>query len=90
VARLITLKAKDLPPTWHVSNSGSLASSYGPGSVLATPAIVHAWAAAHPGVLRSRPGRSPPPRTPTAGPGRWRTSWRCARTPPRRAPGWPG
>jgi hypothetical protein len=48
VARLITLKAKDLPPTWHVSNSGSLASSYGPGSVLATPAIVHAWAAAHP------------------------------------------
>jgi hypothetical protein len=46
-ASLVTLKAKDLPSTWHVLNSGSLANSYGIGSLFATPAIVHAWNATH-------------------------------------------
>jgi len=44
----VVLRASDFPTAWRVSKSGITASSYGIGSALVTPAIVHSWITAHP------------------------------------------
>lgn len=43
----VVLRASDFPPSWHVSKTGITAGSYGVGSGLVTPAIVHAWLTTH-------------------------------------------
>jgi hypothetical protein len=48
-ANHIVLKASDFPPGWQFSSGGPSASnSYGFGSVLFAPSIVHFWVTAHP------------------------------------------
>ena len=46
-ANSVVLRASDFPRPWHVSDARGVASSYGVGSVLVTPAIVRSWLASH-------------------------------------------
>lgn len=39
----VVLRSSDFPTSWHVSRTGITAGSYGVGSGLVTPAIVHSW-----------------------------------------------
>ena len=43
----VVLRSSDFPTSWHVSRTGITAGSYGVGSGLVTPAIVHSWLTAH-------------------------------------------
>jgi hypothetical protein len=47
-ANAAVLRARDFPAGWAVS-VGAASSSFGVGSVLVTPSIVHFWLTAHPG-----------------------------------------
>ena len=44
----VVLRTSDFPPSWRVYKAGFTASSYGVGSVFATPAIVGSWLTTHP------------------------------------------
>ena len=47
-ANRVALRSRDFPPSWHVSGAGFSASSYGFGSVFATPAVLNSWLNANP------------------------------------------
>ena len=57
-ANRVVLKSGDFPSSWHVSTAGFSASSYGFGSVFATPAVLNAWLVTNPACATALEGVS--------------------------------